>query len=163
MYLVDLLWRNIWRACLYAGIKIYGIHTEAGPGQHKFQIGPIEGIDACDQLYIARYILEKIAEFHNKYIVYLPVENANESRCSISLSTESTRNDGGLDVIYAGVNRLRDKHDEQFGTREKFSSGVDKRSNSIRIPSRRIRIRRDILWTRDQLQIWRCILLLRDC
>ena len=32
------------------------------PGQWEFQIGPAVGIDAGDQVWLARYILQRVAE-----------------------------------------------------------------------------------------------------
>lgn len=51
-----------YKACLYAGIKISGINGEVMPGQWEFQVGPTEGVAAADQLWAARYILERITE-----------------------------------------------------------------------------------------------------
>ena len=47
-----------YKACLYAGIDISGINGEVMPGQWEFQVGPVVGISAGDQLWVARYILE---------------------------------------------------------------------------------------------------------
>lgn len=58
--------------CIKAGIKIVGINAEAAPGQWGFQIGPCEGIDAADHLWTARYLLNRVAELHNKLINYHP-------------------------------------------------------------------------------------------
>ena len=43
-----------YRACLYAGIKISGINAEVMPAQWEFQVGPCEGIEMGDQLWMAR-------------------------------------------------------------------------------------------------------------
>jgi glutamine synthetase len=51
-----------YKACLYAGIQISGINGEVMPGQWEFQVGPALGISAADQLWAARYILERITE-----------------------------------------------------------------------------------------------------
>ncbi|TKY56690.1 Glutamine synthetase cytosolic isozyme 2 [Spatholobus suberectus] len=50
------------KACLYAGINISGINEEVMPGQWEFQLGPSVGISASDELWVARYILERIIE-----------------------------------------------------------------------------------------------------
>ncbi|PSS30055.1 Glutamine synthetase nodule isozyme like [Actinidia chinensis var. chinensis] len=51
-----------YKACLYAGINISGINGEVMPGQWEFQVGPSVGISAGDELWVARYILERITE-----------------------------------------------------------------------------------------------------
>ena len=43
--------------CLKAGINVSGINAEVAPGQWEFQVGPCEGIEAGDHLWMARYIL----------------------------------------------------------------------------------------------------------
>ncbi|RRT59606.1 hypothetical protein B296_00045698 [Ensete ventricosum] len=45
-----------YKACLYAGINISGIN-----GEWEFQVGPSIGISAGDQIWVARYILEGVA------------------------------------------------------------------------------------------------------
>ena len=50
-------------ACLDCGLSISGINGEVGPCQWEFRIGPVIGIDASDQLIIARFLLMKIAKF----------------------------------------------------------------------------------------------------
>ena len=42
------------RASLYAGIEASGINGEVMPGQQEFQVGPCEGVEAGDDLWIAR-------------------------------------------------------------------------------------------------------------
>ena len=44
-----------YRACLYAGIQISGTNAEVMPAQWEFQVGPCEGIEMGDQLWMARY------------------------------------------------------------------------------------------------------------
>ena len=51
-----------YRACMYAGIKISGTNAEVMPGQWEFQVGPCEGIQMGDQLWIARFLLHRVAE-----------------------------------------------------------------------------------------------------
>ncbi|KAE8677896.1 Glutamine synthetase nodule isozyme [Hibiscus syriacus] len=51
-----------YKACLYAGINISGINGEVMPAQWEFQFGPATGISAGYQLWVARYILERITE-----------------------------------------------------------------------------------------------------
>ncbi|KAF2570265.1 hypothetical protein F2Q70_00006023, partial [Brassica cretica] len=51
-----------YKACLYAGINVSGTNGEVMPGQWEFQVGPTVGIAAADQVWVARYILERITE-----------------------------------------------------------------------------------------------------
>ena len=46
-----------YRACLYAGIQISGTNAEVMPAQWEFQVGPCEGIEMGDQLWMARLVL----------------------------------------------------------------------------------------------------------
>ena len=49
-------------ACLVAGIGISGINAEVMPGQWEFQVGPLGPLDVSDQLWVARWLLYRIAE-----------------------------------------------------------------------------------------------------
>ena len=48
--------------CLQAGIQISGINAEVMPGQWEFQVGTLGPLEVSDQLWIARWILYRIAE-----------------------------------------------------------------------------------------------------
>lgn len=50
------------RACLYAGIKLGGINAEGHPSQWEFQVGPSSGTSIGDDLWMARFLLHRIAE-----------------------------------------------------------------------------------------------------
>ena len=49
-------------ACLEAGLGISGINAEVMPGQWEFQVGPLGPLDVADQLWVARWLLYRIAE-----------------------------------------------------------------------------------------------------
>lgn len=51
-----------YRACLYAGVQISGINAEVMPSQWEFQVGPCKGKDMGDHLWMARYLLIRVAE-----------------------------------------------------------------------------------------------------
>ncbi|MBT3942847.1 MAG: glutamine synthetase, partial [Chloroflexi bacterium] len=51
-------------ACMEAGIHISGINAEVMPGQWEFQIGPVGSPRAADELWLARWLLYRIAEEH---------------------------------------------------------------------------------------------------
>lgn len=96
-------------ACLDCGLNISGINGEVGPCQWEFQIGPVIGIDASDQLIIARFLLMKISEIYGYLIDFRPKpfgENISGSGCHINVSTKSMREENGIDDIYEAIQKL---------------------------------------------------------
>ena len=45
-----------YKACLYAGICVGGINAEVMPSQWEYQVGPCEGIELGDQVWVARSV-----------------------------------------------------------------------------------------------------------
>ena len=149
---------KFYNCCLYSGLSISGINAEVAPGQWEYQIGPIEGIEAGDQLYLSRYILQRVAEDFNIIINFDPKPlkgDWNGSGCHTNYSTlamrEGTNKKSGLEYIYEAIKRLELKHDDHmkvYGTGneqrmtglhetssfDKFSWGIADRSASVRIP-----------------------------
>ena len=46
-----------YKACIYAGVKIAGSNAEVMPGQWEYQVGPCEGIDMGDHLWVSRLVI----------------------------------------------------------------------------------------------------------
>ena len=56
------------QACIDAGLKISGTNAEVMPGQWEFQIGPAGVTEVGDHLYVARWLLQRIAEDYDVVI-----------------------------------------------------------------------------------------------
>ena len=50
------------QACIDAGLNIAGINAEVMAGQWEFQIGPVEAPKVGDEIWLARWLLQRIAE-----------------------------------------------------------------------------------------------------
>lgn len=144
------------QACIKAGIKISGINAEVAPGQWEFQIGPCKGIEQGDHLWMARYLLIRIAEKHAMDISFEPkfLPNLNGSGCHVNYSTNKMRNGDseqtGLEYIHDAIAKLANNHEEHMkvygndnekrmtgihetASYDVFTSGNSNRGASVRI------------------------------
>ncbi|ORY95575.1 hypothetical protein BCR43DRAFT_493204 [Syncephalastrum racemosum] len=143
-----------YRACLFAGINISGVNAEVAPGQFEYQVGPCEGLSMGDELWMARYILDRVAEDFGIAVTIHPKPiqgDWNGAGCHTNYSTEEMRQEGGLAAIEKAIEKMSLKHFEHIavygedndqrltGKHETghigaFSYGIANRGASIRIP-----------------------------
>ncbi|KAA0719898.1 Glutamine synthetase [Triplophysa tibetana] len=146
------------KACLYAGIKISGTNAETMPSQWEFQVGPCEGIEMGDQLWMSRFLLHRVCEDFGVLATLDPKQmegDWNGAGCHINVSTVHTRGEGGIEHIEQAIEKLRKCHAEHIRVYDPhggednrrrltglqatssihdFSAGVADRGASVRIP-----------------------------
>ena len=141
--------------CLQAGLNVEGINGEVAAGQWEFQVFAKGAAAAGDQVWVARYLLERTAEKYGVAINWHPKPlgtlDWNGSGMHANFSNSLLRECGSEDIyskvceafepvvsehiaVYGAHNdqRLTGEHETQ--SIDKFSYGVSDRGASIRIP-----------------------------
>jgi glutamine synthetase len=141
--------------CMQIGLEMSGINAEVLLGQWEYQIGPVTALKGADQLWISRYLLQRVAEKYNVNVSLHPKPLSgdwNGSGCHVNFSTKEMREEGGIEYIKQAMSKLESKHNEHIevyglyndkrmtGEHETssihdFSYGFSTRDTSIRIPA----------------------------
>jgi glutamine synthetase len=142
--------------CLDAGINHEGINAEVAKGQWEFQIFGKGSKRAADEIWMARYLLERVCE---KYCVDIEYHckplgkdmDWNGSGMHANFSTTYMREVGGkeyFEALMAAFDKYKDEHIAVYGpdnhlrltglhetqSIDKFNYGVANRGASIRVP-----------------------------
>lgn len=142
--------------CLEAGLNVEGINAEVAAGQWEFQIFAKGAAEAGDQIWVARYLMERTAEAYGVSVNWhcKPIKgdwNGSGMHANFSNTLLRTANSketfdrvcqafSPSDIIkahiavYGADNHLRLTGLHETQSIDKFSYGVSDRGASIRIP-----------------------------
>lgn len=141
--------------CIEAGLNVEGTNGEVAAGQWEWQIFAKGAKAAGDQIWVGRYLMERLSEKYGVYVEYHPKPlgdtDWNGSGMHANFSNTYTRTAGSKEkiekvceafrsvvdehiAVYGAYNdqRLTGKHETAAIT--DFSYGVSDRGASIRIP-----------------------------
>ena len=112
-------------AFLYVGIQLTSFNMEHMVGKWSISLGEQPLLDACDELFIVRYIIQRICFTQDITPCFIanPYGNAPiYTRCNFAISTSKMREENSLQEIVNACEKLQLKHLEQHKQFCKFNS-----------------------------------------
>jgi len=140
--------------CIAAGLNFEGINQEVASGQWEFQLFAQGARKAGDEIWVARYLLDRLTEKYGYYIEYHPKPvkgDWNGSGMHANFSNTLLRTCGSKEIyekvceafrpvteehlaVYGEFNEQRLTGNHETASIHDFSFGVSDRRASIRIP-----------------------------
>ncbi len=140
--------------CIAAGLNFEGINQEVASGQWEFQLFAQGARKAGDEIWVARYLLDRLTEKYGYYIDYHPKPikgDWNGSGMHANFSNSVLRTCGSKEIyekiceafrpvteehlaVYGEFNEQRLTGNHETSSIHDFSFGVSDRKASIRIP-----------------------------
>lgn len=140
--------------CIAAGLNFEGINQEVASGQWEFQLFAQGARKAGDEIWVARYLLDRLTEKHGYYIDYHPKPikgDWNGSGMHANFSNTVLRTCGSKETyekiceafrpvteehlaVYGEFNEQRLTGNHETSSIHDFSFGISDRKASIRIP-----------------------------
>ncbi|MDB4539267.1 glutamine synthetase beta-grasp domain-containing protein [Saprospiraceae bacterium] len=140
--------------CIDAGLNFEGINQEVAAGQWEFQLFAKGAKKAGDEIWVARYLLDRLTEKYGYYIEYHPKPVSgdwNGSGMHANFSNTTLRTCGSKEIyiqiceafrpvlkehidVYGEHNNMRLTGNHETASIDEFKYGISDRSASIRIP-----------------------------
>tara|TARA_Y100001938_G_C8098994_1_gene440206 strand:- start:5313 stop:6416 length:1104 start_codon:yes stop_codon:yes gene_type:complete len=117
------------RRCHDIGLELTGTNAEVMLSQWEYQLGPQNPLDLADDMWMARYLYEQIAEEKGFAVEYFPKlfrdnDDWAGTGCHINFSTPTLREGGDnkryIDDLLVGISEDHKKHIKVYGAGNEF-------------------------------------------